>query len=460
MKLNLLSCGLLLCLFASASAKAEPKTIFELEPNGATYLEVDLGREIYRYSQDSNLRDLMVLDTDGRELPSRIISLQPELTETTTAFPLSFFPVLAGEDPSHWLSRRGAELRIDEGAVSLRLDPDRRMHNAPVEFYIVDISTLKQSLDMLEVQWLADDMTRVMAVEVSASRDLQQWTGIAQATLAQLHKEGESLLRNTVKLSLKPEQYHYLRLRFNNDAVAKVENLNGQHIVQQIEGPAPQRWQLSGVVADDQRPVRPDRNVSAPGKRSPIAAWEFQRNDWAPASRVSIALGDLSYGERVRLYSRNNLRESWQLRYSGIWFNAKVGGEWQQSEAITLRANSDSFWRLELSGGGELTDPGLVFELPQQRLQFIANNNPSYSIAINDEAPAQRTADQVFTRVLDGREVSWQAVGKQALDGAKPIEIRTGFNWQALLFWSVLGLAVIVLLIFALRLVRQMGNAH
>lgn len=100
----------------------------------------------------------------------------------------------------------------------------------------------------------------------------------------------------------------------------------------------------------------------------------------------------------------------------------------------------------------------MVFEYPQQRLQFIANNNPPYSLAINAEVPAQRSANQVFMRILDGREVSWQTLDKQLAEGAQSIEIRVGFNWQAALFWAALAMAVLVLATFAFRLLRQMDT--
>lgn len=456
--LSVCMAGIMVGIVASASVGAEPLRIYELESPGATYLEMDLEREIYRYSPDPLLRDLMVLDAEGKELPSRIVTLHQALKESSTSYPLRFFPVQAGEDPSAWLSRRGAELRIDDDVVSLRLDPERRAQGPAAEFYIIDISNLDQALDVLEVDWLADEANRVVAVEVSGSNDLQRWTALTRATLAQLDKEGETLLRNSVKLSLQPKRYDYLRLRFLNNTAVQVQSLAGHRVVRHIEGPASQRWQIAGVLADDQRPVRTDRRYGAEATRSDITAWEFQRDERAPINRVSLDLGAAGYGDRVRLYSREHPRQPWQLLHSGIWFNVKVGDEWQQSEAIILQANSHPYWRLELSKGQALIDPALVFEYPQQRLQFIANNTPPYSVAINAEIPAQRAASQVFMRVLDGREVDWQSVSKKMVEGVQPVDVRVGFNWQALLFWAALSLAVVVLAVFALRLLRQMDN--
>lgn len=456
MRRNKLAIALALYLFPTPWAVAEPAPVYQLESSAATYLEVDLDREIYRYSQDAILRDVMVLDAEGKELPSRIVTLHAETTERSQGYPLNFFPVRVGEDPSTWLSRRGAELRIDEEVVSLRLDPERRHTDATVEYYIVDISKLDQPLDRLEIHWQVDEATRVLAAEVSASRDLQHWTPVARDTLVQLSKDSESLLRNTIDLSLREGRYQYLRLRFLTSAAINLQHLNGLEVVRQAEGPPPQRWQISGALADDQRPVRPERSGAASKRRNTAVAWEFQRDDRAPANRLSIALGSEPYGDRVRLYSRENPREAWQLRYAGIWFNVKVGDQWQQSDSIALSPNRDPFWRLEMSNSDEAANPELVFEYPQQRLQFIANNNPPYTIATNDEVPTQRSAEQVLARVLDGREVSWQSVGKQLMEGAQAVERRVGWNWQAVLFWLALSVAVIVLAVFALRLLRQL----
>lgn len=460
MKLNTLGSVCLAGVLSSASVGAEPLTIYELEGSTATYLEADLDREIYRFSRDPDLRDLLVLDAEGKELPSRIITLQPELMERSTAFPLSFYPVMAGDDPSAWLSRGGAELRIDEDAVFLRLDPEQRSRNTAADFYIIDITNLDKTLRVLEIDWLQES-NEVVAVELSASNDLQRWARLTQQTLVHLNNEGESLLRNTVEVSIQPEQYGYLRLRFLGDAVIDVRNVLGHNITQHVGGPEPQRWRVRGALADDQRPLRLDRYGLAPEiGRTNIVAWEFHRNDRTPSNRIRIDLGDASYGDRVRLFSREHPSQSWVARHSAIWFNVKVGDHWQQSETIRVSSNRDALWRLELSNGDGLTDPQLVFEYPQQRLRFIANNNPPYSIAINDQIPARRTADEVFLRVLGGRDVSWERVDKQIVAGIQPIEHRVGFDWQALLFWGALAVAVVVLVVLAVRLIRQMDGVE
>lgn len=443
-------------LFGVPQSRAEPVAVYQLDSDPAIYIEVDLHREIYRYSADPRLRDVMVLDAEGKELPSRIHTLQPELTEVSWQFALSFFPVLAGEDPSNWLGR-GTELRIADDTVSLRLEPPRAatetLQVAP-EFYLIDISQLDSSLTELEVHWLAEETSRVVAVELSASNDLRQWRRLTEETLAQLSAQGESLLRNRVNLSLQPEQYDYLRLRFVAARPVHLQGLIGHHIVQRAEGPAPQRWRLSGAIADDQRAAH--RSDS----RDRITAWEFQRDDRAPVNRISIDLGDTSYGDRLRLYSRGATNQPWQLRHAGIWFNVKVGDLWQQSEALHLGANSDPLWRLELNAPAASAQPGLILEHPQQRLRFIANNNPPYYIAINERVPAQPTAEQVFTRVVEEGKVSWHSVNTRLLEGAQPLEPRSGWDWQAVLFWFSLSLAVAVLLFFALRLLRQMDRQH
>lgn len=446
-----------LMLGMSAAATAAPTAIYEIESTPATYVEVYLDREIYSYSRDPLLRDLLVLDREGREMPSRILTLKPQVAESTNPYPLSFFPVQVGEDPVKWLGR-AAELHLDDESLSLRLDPPPRTSDTAIDFYLIDISKLEQNLDILEVDWFAEDSTQVVTVEISASNDLQQWRQVSRETLVRLSKEGESLLRNRVRLALKPEQYQYLRLRFLNGSSPKLQNLVGRRVLKREEGPPPQRWQLSGTLAEDQRPLQAGRGAAA-GRRPVITAWEFLRDERAPVNRISIALGDLSYGEQIRLYSRSTAREDWQLRYSGIWFNVKVGNEWQQSEPLTLRGNSDPYWRLELNAADATANPRLVFEHPQQRLRFIANNNPPYVIAISEQIPTQRTSEEVFNRVLDARELVWQSVSKQLLEGVRPVEVRRGLDWAALIFWLALGLAVLVLIAFALRLVRQMDTA-
>ncbi|MCW8195941.1 DUF3999 domain-containing protein [Proteobacteria bacterium 005FR1] len=441
-----------LCV-ALPSAAQTP--VFETTENRAVYLQAPLAHVIYRYARDSQLHDLVVLDANGNELPSRVIDAPAVKSENAELVSLSFFAVPAGTKPQSWFSDGKARVEIDGGTVSVTVDElDSKAAREGTAFYLVDLRNLEVTIDGISLDWPTAEPGQYLQVSVEGSDDLQHWQNLALETLVQLSREGEMLLHREIPLSLRPDQFDYLRIRFPKGESPELSGISALR-APVVEYLPLDRWQVEGKLAEAQSSVV-ERAMTA--ERDPVAAWHYQREENAPARAVSIDLGEIPYGDRLRIYSRDDDSFEWRLLHSGIWFNARVGDEWQRSEAISTYPNTDRFWRVELAQAiAAKTKPVLVFEQPRQLLQFIANNNPPYRIAVADTVRSGKAAGQVLSQLIGDDSVEWQSVDLSLIEGVRPPAAKAaGLNWSAWLFWALLVLAVLVLIAFAVRLYRQM----
>ncbi|WP_039913958.1 DUF3999 family protein [Cellvibrio mixtus] len=458
---NYLLGGFFFC--ASVVATAEVIPVYQIDQPAGTYLQTTLTHDIYRYAADSKLNDLVVTDQQGNKLPYRIGSAHP-VKEQVQHSPLHFFPVAVGAPPETLLALSSASIKLDANEISVSVEKTVNEQlldkSAPIDFFVVDLSDTRARADKLIVDWQVNETNQYLEVQVSGTNDLTNWSNITQATLAQLQKDGQKLVRNKINLNLTEMQYAYVRLKFlRGGEKLQLTGITLENTEKVAATPVVDSWKVTGELADEQE------SVLLTGDRAPgvsVAAWEFTRDDIAPVSRLGIELGSIMYGDVVRIFSRSSDKQPWQLVHQGIWFNAQVGNEWQQSDAITVNNNSDTQWRVELNEFIRTkAAPVIVFHHQPETLQFIANNSAPFNIAIETD-PAQykqNTSAQVFSQLISGKKIQWVQANFTELKPAMSSFARHGLqvSWKTILFWAILMLAVGVLVLVALRLVKQMS---
>lgn len=455
--------GFLFCL--STIAVAEVLPVYQIDQASGTYLQTTLTHDIYRYAADSQLNDLVVTDQQGNKLPYRI-NTAVQVSEQLQHAPLHFFPVAVGAPPETLLALSSASIKLDDNEISVSVEKTVNEQlvdkSAPIDFYVVDLSDTRTRTDKLIVDWQVNEANQYLEVDVSGTNDLTNWSTITRATLAQLQKDGQKLARNKINLNLAEMQYAYVRLKFlRGGEQLQLTSITLENIDKVTSVPALDTWKVPGELADEQE------SALRSGERSPsvkVAAWEFTRDDITPISQFGIQLGTLMYGDSIRVFSRSSEKQAWQLVHQGIWFNAQVGNEWQQSDAINISQNTDTQWRVELN---ELVrtnaEPILIFHHRPETLQFIANNAAPFKIAIETD-PAQHkqnTSAQIFSQLINGKEIQWAQANLTELKPGMSSFARHGLpiSWKTILFWGFLIIAVGVLIGVAIRLVGQLKNS-
>lgn len=434
--------------------------VYQLTDSEASHQQVQLTHDIYRYTTQKNLGNLLVVDGVGNKLPYRIIPADQLRQEHTTSHPLRFYSVAVGEQPERVIAAGRASIRVDEQGITAQVEPGNRQpatEPPAVDFYLVDLKNLPRDLVALRLDWESTKTNQLIEMAVSGSADLQHWAPLAQQTLVQLQHQDHSLVRKRIDLSLSTKTYPYLRLAFNRGGKSlRLTQLDAE-FRDLTATSAKDSWHYQGRLSQQQKSVA---GASAQDTAA-ISAWEFVREEQAPVTQVSLDFGEHAYGDFVRIFSRADARQGWQWVYQGIWFNARVGDQRQQSSAITVAENAHPLWRVELAAGGSTAiNPALVFEAEPQILQLIGNQNMPYQIVIDLEGGNHRPAQaQIFRQLVGDKKPSWSASDLIFLHPDKQAQIQApDRNWERVIFWVVLFVAVMVLIYFSLRLLKQLGQ--
>lgn len=449
----------------SAACSAEIIPVYKIDAATGSYVQTTLTHDIYRYSADAQLKDLIVTDQQGNKLPYRISAPDTKISVQTQQNPVRYFPVPVGAAPETLLVLSSASIRLADNEISVSVEkgsaPAAENQTAPTDFYLVDLSDVRTRVDNLSILWPINEAHQYLEVEVSGTNDMTNWTPITNITLVQLQKEGEYLTRNKIPVNLSEMQYAYVRLKFTRGGDnLKLTSIHFENNTTVANAPAADIWEVQGTLAEKQSSALHGERHN---NNSAIAAWEFTRDDIAPVSQVSLNLSTIQYGDRLNIFSRRSNKQPWQLVHQGIWFNAQVGSEWQRSDAISIYSNSDTQWRVELN---ELVrtsaKPALVFHRTAQALQFIANNSAPYHVAIENPVTTdnQTVNAQIFSQLMAGKDVQWETVTAEPLNPDLDSFARhqVHISWKTILFWLVLISAVGALVWVAVRLVGQMKS--
>ena len=450
----------------SLAAYAEVIPVYQIDQAQDTYVQTTIDHDIYRYSANPQLSDLVILDSQGNKLPYRVSPFKQQSSAQVQQTPLRYFPVAVGAPPETLLALSSASIRLDDNEISVSVEkkanPQLQNTSAPIDFFIVDLSDLKQRIDLLKIDWNVDESNQYLEVEVSGTNDLTNWTSITKTTLVQLQKQEQSLIRNRIPLHLAEMQYAYLRLKFTRagdhfgPTTITAENSNITTNKSVID-----TWEIKGELAEKQTSAYHGNTQT---KNTSVVAWEFQREDIAPVDHISLQLGQLMYGDNIRIFSRANAKQEWQLVHQGIWFNILVGDAWQHGDEIPGRHNTDMLWRVELNPSvRETAQPVLILHRQPEVLQFIANNAAPYQIAIetDQQLQSQEANRSIFFQLVSGKKIDWVHADFRSLspDIKRFARHETIISWRTLVFWGILFIALGLLIFLALRLMKQISKS-
>ncbi len=362
------------------AAVETPAPIYRLSETQGTYLQVPLSHDIYRYSKYVDLRDLVVVDADYNNLPFRMVSLtmtpaaKIERQENSTVLP--FYPIGANATPATIRALRSTHISVTDNDVQVHVNNSDATASAAPDFYLVDVSTLKTKLTHVQIDWLPNEKNQYLEVQLEASSDLQHWIDLGRSTLVQIVHHEQQLKRNRLAVDIAPNSYEFLRLKIlQGGERLQLTGITALQLFSELKlaNIESETWVVAGSLSGKQTTVYfPDQH----SKSYAVAAWEYIRDETTPATTLLLDLGENTYGDSLKIFSRPSEKQNWQLRYDGIWFNARVGNQWQQSDEISLSGVGDKLWRIELNESAQngLT-PTLVFSWQPIQLQIITNTS-------------------------------------------------------------------------------------
>jgi hypothetical protein len=447
-----------LSLWAPTSFASQPIEVYQLVSDH-TYIQAPLEKEIYFYSQDANLSDVYVKDAQGNNLPYRVIDVPHKSQGIVRETPVPFFAIAPGTSPDMLRTLSSTRIEIKADQVQVEVNPEIKslgeIKEKP-EFYLLHLQAIDHlgkneknlKLKALILDWdKSQDQYQTWAL--SGSNDLRQWNFIRNGSLVRLEKDGYQLLQNKIELDLSPDSYAYLKLtcmEFCTDlrlTQIKLQEESHQNFV-----PPATTWDVEGeaVSANAIKLFERDNWRAA-------AVWEFTREEHANINSLAIEFGEQTYGDQLRLLGKKRRQDPWALVHQGIWFNLRLGADWQSTAALDLHGQW-RYFRLELAAVTQLA-PKLVLHSEPRLIQFVGNQMPPYKLVVQPGSPGSQV--NVLNAMLRNYSPDWSNHEWQFLNPPKP-EASRRIYWQSVLLWGCMLLAVLLLAIMALSLFRQMGR--
>lgn len=410
-------------------------------PDAGAY-QIELDEAVYGTTVSPTLRDLVVVNGDGRQVPA-LLQPAPAPAARRTARTLAWFP----------LPPTAARSGSDIAAIS-ELDPDGRLRriqwqsapgDGPPAALLVDASASALPLQALVLDWGVADVAFERTVRVEGSEDLRDWQPLpAGGRLLDLRRGEARLVERRIVFDT-PVRMRYLRITPGDGAgtMPAVVSVTG-------ESPA-----LAEAPALQWRALEPSGPADAEG------GFVFRLDARVPVTHVDLGL-DGNATARWTLSVREADDAPWRTIASD-WLVYRVGADAASRTPplaldTTLRARQ---WRLVPDAPSAGAAPVLRLGYRPERLVFVAEGAAPFSLRAGsgrsvrvDTAVAPLLAD---LRARNGGR--WQPAvatlgARTELAGVAALDDTPPRDWGTWLLWGVLLLGVVLVGGFALSLLR------
>jgi len=409
----------------------------ELSAPDAGVYEITLNEAVYRAAWWRDLRDVRVLDADGRVVDSALTPA-PKAPITTERIELPWFPL-----PIETRMDADLNLAVQRDAsgrvISIRETATSATRSADPA-WLVDLGEDANRVRALSVEWGDPDAQFDLLYRVESSADLRQWQAQdADVRLVQLHNKQRALRENSFRLSLGTQQ-RYLRLTPLQDrGVPALKALYGE-----VERSAESDdWQWLNL------------SVHAQGEDG----FEYHAPGFFPVQRLDVELpANSSVIWRVSNADPGSAgKEVWLWRVQEErWetHNIQMAGQPQRSPPLQLRTQGEGkrYWRLRPARGA-LPPAAPVLRLGWRpgRLVFLAQGRAPYQLVAGNARAEEDLTHGVGVSALRRDAISngtpWQP-GEARL-GARQVragegayapapELPTPRDWKTWILWGVL----------------------
>lgn len=391
-----------------------------------------LDATVYRAVQHADLRDLDVVDAEGRPVPTAVQAAAG--TARTRRVPVPWF-VMPEPDAAV----------ADDWRVIAELDAGGRLRG------LHSRARLRQESGSTLLLVTGPDAGRPVAIvfdwrpgapfdraySVEASDDFETWTRVGRGRLFDLQQDGRRLARRRLVLeSAWPTRY--LRL------VPE-------------DGEAPPL--LTSVSIETRWTQAPRAQWLSPPRAAPDAATaataDFEMHGRFPVQWVDVELPVRAAGT-WRVQSRDSADAPWVTRIDRL-HAYRVGGRRSSPHRIDATVR-DRHWRLVAQGAADPLPLRLGYA--PERVVFVAAGSPPYRLVAGSVEGRRMASDVAATLdALRGQNGDGWQPAAASLGAAEPLRgadaLQARRDWKTWSLWAVLAVGVLVVGGFALRLLRE-----
>ncbi|WP_415914683.1 DUF3999 domain-containing protein [Paraburkholderia sp. J41] len=428
---------------ADAETRFTHRFALELSGSGAYYTTM-LPQSVYAASQRGDLGDLRVLNGADEPVPYTLETAAPELPTSRVRQRVAWFPL-----PTTKANTSAAPLGVT-------IATDGSLHAAAPSARLAtshdDLIDLGRSEPHGDAIWIhLRDIEYQGRVSVEQSDDLRDWQPLSDAQVLRLTHGDNRLVQERVSVS--GLRSRYLRLHWLDDA-PDIESVELETTESAPEVSASAGAKDVGDTEQWRSAVRV-RAGQSPGE------YLFETDGAYPVDGLRFGLPQPNTVASVTIDSRVNAQQPWQTVQSGTLFRLRGKLGEQGNEPLTLPADTDRQWRLQVDmrngglGGGL---PTVAARWRPGRLTFVARGDPPFTLAVGNAAlaPAASTRDALLISKLSA--VMAARVGAMSAEHANTAQAaQRSANPDATrryVLWGALVLAVGALGTLAARLAR------
>ena len=444
---------------AGATGPADYAAVFPITTDGdqAAWL-VDLDVDVYRWSQDEDLRDIAIFNGAGNPVPlgqwNEITPIQV-IEDRGPAALLSLPRVVVPKISRGWRTPSvDGHMRREDQAIEVRTTRGTR----PNREWLIDANDLDVGVDTISLDWNSPASGVVARFDVYASSDLQSWISARHgATVLALEENGVRIDRRDIRLDQKGFSYlRLIRVDDGPDLVGLHAEVSGRYV--EVGAPSPLQWidaSYRSTVSDD-------------------ATHEIQLRYELPAalpiSQLRIGLFDDNALARVQVLTGTDASDGstrWHPDAQATAYRLRRGDELIENPEIPL-SSALRTRALRLDSTTPLAQPPRVSAgyRPRQ-IVFLAEGDGPFQLAVGSriarhpDYPIATAIDrlretrywQPQTAKLGGMQTS---AGESAI--AAPAIKPQSPAWKRGLLWAVLILAAAVVGGLSLALLRGDGQ--
>ncbi|MGY4516980.1 DUF3999 family protein [Lysobacter sp. HA18] len=385
----------------------------------------ELTPEAYTVVQRADLGDLDVLDASGHPVPAEVIAPAAQPTEQRRALPWYRMPAPGTTSGSDW--RVIAEVDADGRLRGLRSSTVN--NERPATTVLIDAAVLPERPIALDVTWrpAADFDT---GYRVEGSTDFDHWFELGRGRLVDLREGAHGLQMRRLAIEAGVEHPRFLRL-VPEDVSRPLPDITG---IDAIWTSSPQRAPLWRTLA-------PHANADG--------SLEFQADGRYPVRWVDLD-GSGNDVRTWRLQSRDTPQARWVDRVP-YWMVYRVGNGRSPARVFDSPVR-DRYWRLVPQGTGDA--PSLKLGYLPERVVFVAGGRAPYALVAGSlrNRREARPVQAVLRDTTDAPAVARLGASTERAGNAAFAPVR---DWKTWGLWAVLGLGVIAVGTFALRVLRE-----
>ncbi|BCM26273.1 DUF3999 domain-containing protein [Methyloradius palustris] len=357
------------------------------ETNAPLY-RTELPLEVYQYTRQDNLSDIVITNAAGEQVPYALLAKslahisQAPINKSITlpifalqADTLDHITVSGAEDLRLQLEKTAGKTTVTISQSSKVRDPKT---GSAGMVYLLDAGKKHPDFQKLILDW-AQTESKMIAVEVLASDDLNHWNSVGQGILLKTSNAAGSILQNTIKLT-SPITRRYIQLHSTNSAQAfTLTRVEAESVA--VSNQVPKLlWQTL---------ANPKRMDDAKSGKSTI---EFEANGHLPAEFVRVKLPENNTITTAKISVRNKVSEPWRTVIStSVYRMVESNASGQNIEItnpdISIYATVARYWQLEFNnatGGIGAANPTIALGWPMQVIIWNARGNSPFKLQIDE----------------------------------------------------------------------------